>query len=154
MASLLDGGERSGWVLRSAMAGDRDIADIPLEVRSGSAVGKIVVTFTDEPTELSGRLQDASGRTASDYFIIVFSADERTWSARSRRIVQTRPASDGHFLVRGLPPGEYFLAALTDVEPDEWYDAGFLRDLIPTAAKITLAEGERKLQDIRISGIR
>jgi hypothetical protein len=149
MASM-DGDERSNWVLRSAMVGDRDIADVPLEVRPGANVGKIVVTFTDKPTELSGRLQDASGRAASDYFIIVFSADESTWSARSRRIVQTRPASDGHFIVRGLPPGDYFLAALTDVERDEWFDAGFLRDLIPTAAKITLGEGEKKVQDIRI----
>ena len=141
----------TGWTMRSAMVGDRDIADIPLEVRPGMDVGKVVVTFTDKSTELSGRLQDASGRAASDYFIIVFSTDERTWSMQSRRITQTRPASDGQFIVRGLPPGEYFLAALTDVERDEWFDAGFLRELIPSAAKITLGEGEKKIQDIRIA---
>jgi hypothetical protein len=30
----------------------------------------------------------------------------------------TRPATDGGFTFRDLPPGEYFLAALTDVDQD------------------------------------
>jgi len=145
---------KSDWILRSAMVGDQDIADFPLEVRAGAEIGKVTVTFTDRPTELSGRLQDASGRAASDYFIIVFSADERTWGERSRRIAQTRPASDGRYVVHGLPPGEYLVAALTDVEGDEWHDTGFLRQLKATTLKTTLGEGERKILDIRIAGLR
>jgi hypothetical protein len=138
------------WFLRSAMVGDQDIADYPLDLRAGTEPGRVTVTFTDAPTELGGRLQDASGRAASDYFIIVFSPDERTWSERSRRIVQTRPASDGRFSIRGLPPGDYLIAALTDVERDEWYDPGFLRELVPGAMKVTLGEGEHKTQDLQI----
>lgn len=152
LQAFVPGGPQNEWVLQSAMVGTQDIADYPLDIRENSPTGKITVTFTDKPTELGGRLEDASGRAASDYFIIVFSSDERTWSERSRRIVQTRPASDGRFLVRGLPPGEYFLAALTDVEENEWYDPGFLRDLIPKAAKIQMSAGEHKIQDIKIVG--
>ena len=82
----------------------------------------------------------------------MFSTDERTWFAQSRAIAQTRPANDGVFSVRGLPAGEYFLAALTDVERDEWFDPAFLRQLVPAAMKVTLADGEKKTQDIRITG--
>jgi uncharacterized protein (DUF2141 family) len=143
-------GATSSWSLRSAMVGDQDISDIPIEVRAGGGVDSIVVTFTDRPTELSGRLQDASGRAAADYFIIVFSSDQRTWLKNSRRIAQTRPASDGQFVIRGLPPGEYLLAALTDVENDEWFDQAFLRQLVPGAMKVSLGEGETKVQDVGI----
>jgi hypothetical protein len=64
-------------------------------------------------------VQDASGLAASDYFILVFSTDERAWYQRSRAVAQTRPASDGKFVIRGLPAGEYFLAAVTDVQREE-----------------------------------
>ena len=49
-----------------------------------------------------------------------------------------------------LPAGEYLLVALTDVMPNEWNDPKFLDSLAPAALKITLAEGEKKVQDLRI----
>jgi hypothetical protein len=91
------------------------------------------------------------GRAAADYFILVFSRDERAWYARSRAIAQTRPASDGQFTIRGLPPGDYYLAAVTDVEPDEWFDTAFLRDLVPGAIRLSLPEGQRVVQNIQIN---
>jgi hypothetical protein len=140
----------AGWTLRSATIGGQDVADVPVEMRAGMDLDNVVVTFTDRPTELSGRLEDASGRPAVEYFIILFSTDQRTWFTRSRRIVQTRPGSDGQFVVRGLPPGDYLLAALTDVQPGEWYDAAFLRSLVPAAMRVSLGAGEKKVQNLAI----
>jgi hypothetical protein len=141
------------WTLLSAMTGDRDAASVPFTVETGAPPGPIAVTFTDRPTELSGRLQDSSGRAAADYFIIVFSTDDRSWYAGSRLVVQTRPANDGAFSVRGLPPGEYYLAALTDVQREELSDPAFLREIVPAAMRVTLAAGERKVQNVQIAGL-
>jgi hypothetical protein len=45
------------------------------------------------------------------------------------------------------------MAALTDLEQrDEWFDPALLRQLIPAAVKVTLVDGQRKTQDIRIAG--
>jgi hypothetical protein len=49
-----------------------------------------------------------------------------------------------------LPAGEYFIAALTDLDPAEWQDPAFLDQIAPAAIKVTLAEGEKKRTDIRI----
>jgi uncharacterized protein (DUF2141 family) len=149
-ASLPAGASRAGWTFQSATLGVEDIADIGIDVRAGTSLENIAVTFSDRPTQLGGQLQDATGRPAADYFIVVFSTDTRTWFSRSRRIAQTRPDNDGRFLVRALPPGDYYVAALTDVQRDEWYDPAFLNQLVPSAIRITLAEGENKTQDIRI----
>ena len=140
------------WALRDARAGGQDVATVPITMTAGAGLADIDVTFTDRPTELGGRLQDVSGRAATDYFIVVFSTDERAWYPQSRVIAQTRPASDGAFSVRGLPAGEYWLAALTDVDRDEWFDPAFLRQLVSAAMKVTLADGEKKTQDIRVAG--
>jgi hypothetical protein len=52
---------------------------VPLVLTAEASTPPLIITLTDQPTELSGRFEDASGRPATDYFIIVFSADERAW---------------------------------------------------------------------------
>ena len=56
------------------------------------------------------------------------------------------------FSVTGLPPGEYHLGVLTDADPAQLSDASFLEQLAATAIRITLGEGERKVQDIKMAG--
>jgi hypothetical protein len=61
-----------------------------------------------------------------------------------------RPASDGKFSAKNLPAGDYRLVAVSDVAPDQWYDAAFLRSLVAVATPVTLAEGERRDLALRI----
>lgn len=44
-----------------------------------------------------------------------------------------------------------FLAAVTDVGPSDCRDAGFLAGLVTSAERVTIGEGERKVQDLRIA---
>jgi hypothetical protein len=73
------------------------------------------------------------------------------WTPESRRVKSARPATDGRFTVTDLPPGDYLIAALTDVDPDEWQTPAFLDQLVPAAIKVTIAPGARVTQDIRIA---
>jgi hypothetical protein len=54
--------------------------------------------------------------------------------------------------VRGVPAGEYYLAALTDLESGEWNDPALLDRLIQSSIKVTLRDGEVTTQDVRIGG--
>jgi hypothetical protein len=63
-----------------------------------------------------------------------------------------RPTTAGRYAVRNLPPGEYYVASVTDVLPNEWYDPAFLDLLVPAATKLTIGEGEQKVNDFRIGG--
>jgi hypothetical protein len=81
---------------------------------------------------------------------VAFAADQQFWTPQSRRIRQTRPASDGRFSITGLPAGEYQIAALTDVEPGEWFDPAFLAQLVPAAVRVTMRDGGTITQNLRI----
>jgi hypothetical protein len=142
----------NGWVLKSAVVNGVDSLDVPFEVRAGQIVSGATLTYTDHPTELSGTLQTAAGVPTSNYFIIVFSADKTFWTPLSRRIVMARPASTGKYLVRNLPPGDYFVAAVTDVEFNAWYDSALLDAMIDASTRITIAEGAKKVLDLKIGG--
>jgi hypothetical protein len=141
-----------GWVVKSAMAGGRDIADAVLEVRAGENVSGVVVTFTDQPTELSGRVFDRAGRVTADFPIVIVSTDRTTWVRDSRRVQVVRPATDGRFVATGLPAGEYYLAAVTAIEPDQLADPSFLEQLAAVAIKLAIADGEKKTQDVKLAG--
>ena len=41
---------------------------------------------------------------------------------------------------------------LTDLEPADLSDPSFLEQLIPAAIRITLAEGDKQVQNLRIAG--
>jgi hypothetical protein len=137
------------WSIKSSVANGRDAFDAPLTV-GGSGALEWTVTYTDAPATLTGLLSDTGGRAATAYYILVFPTDRRYWTPGSRRVRMMRPATDGAFAARGLPPGEYFLAALTDLESGEWNDAAFLEQLVSSAVKVALRDGESTRQDLKI----
>jgi len=141
-----------GWTLKSVMAGGRDIADASLEIKPGGDVTNVVVTFTDKPAELSGSVVDGVGRVTPSFPIVVFSTDRAYWTSSSRRVQTARPSSDGQFKVTGLPPGEYYVCAVTAVDRTEAYDPAFLEQLVPVAFKITVADGEKKVVNLKLGG--
>jgi hypothetical protein len=139
------------WTLGSAIIDGRDVLDFPLDIAPHENIKDAVVTFTNRTQELGGRIQDASGRPTADFTIVVFPTDSRYWLPRARRIASTRPGTDGSFVIRDLPAGDYRLTAVTDVEPGEWYDPNFLSQLMPVSIPITLRQGEQKVQDIKVA---
>ena len=40
--------------------------------------------------------------------------------------------------------------AVVDVEPGQWFDPGFLRQIIGGSIALSIADGEKKVQDIRV----
>lgn len=136
------------WLVRSATIGGQDSLDLPVEIRE--SIDDAVITLTDRKSELSGRIENGAG--GADYSIILFPENRAFWVGPARRILTARTAADGTYLFGNVPPGDYQLAAVDDVEPGEWYDPAFLQRLAPSAMKITIAEGEKKVQDIKIGG--
>jgi hypothetical protein len=144
---------RAPWAIESAVVGGRETLDAPLEVLPDQSVEGLVASFTDRPTELSGTLFDPLGRPAPEYTILVFPVDRALWPTSPRRLVgPIKLASDGRYVVAGLPPGEYYVSAVTDADRSQVTDPTFLEELVAASIKVTLGDHERKTQDLRIGG--
>ena len=144
-------GGAPGWFLESAAVGGVDALDFPFEVKPNQNVSGLTVTMTDRQTELTGVMVDNRNQPAVDYTLVIFPADQRFWTGSSRRIQTTRPGTDGRYTVRNLPPGDYRIATLLDIAPGATQDPAFLQQIESATMKITLAPGEKKTQDIRLS---
>jgi hypothetical protein len=85
---------------------------------------------------------------------VLFTADRTFWGLGSRRTAQARPQPDGSYRISSLPPGEYYVSAVVQVDGNDFTDPTFFEQLIDASFKITLAEGEKRVQDLRLAGER
>ena len=71
---------------------------------------------------------------------------------QSRRVRSARPGTTGTFRIANLPPGEYYLCALTDLDSSQISSASstFLEALAAASFKISLAEGQKLTQDVQV----
>jgi hypothetical protein len=136
------------WTVASILVNGQE-SEAGFEVAGGAPVS-VTVKLTHRIAGLSGVLQDSSGQPLAENTIVLYPVDQRSWTWQSRRIKTARPASDGAYAFADVPPGEYYVAAVTDIEPNQWFDATFLGQIVPASIRIVIGEGERKIQDIRL----
>jgi hypothetical protein len=99
------------WVTSIALNG-RDVTDEPIDFDRGDAT--LDITMTNRATIVRGTvtLTQATGRRRPA--VVVFADDDTRW-ARPTRVVGTSEVDDsGRFDVRGLPPGDRYLAVAVE----------------------------------------
>jgi hypothetical protein len=139
--------------LTHARIGASDITDRLFDVTE--PIADIAMTVEDHVQTLVGRITDDSGIGIGGSTLVLFSTAEAHWHDRSRRVEAVDTDIEGRFRFGGpgdaiLPAGDYFLAVVTRLLPDEQYDPAFLRSLIPSAIRLSLAPGQRMTQDVKV----
>ena len=127
------------WSLESALINGHEDVDDVLHVETD--LEHVILTVSDRHTEVTGFVRDGSGQPGTSATVVVFPRDRRLWASTSRRISAIRPLSDGRYVIKNLPAGEYLLAATADVERGQWYDPAFLATLERVATSVSLAPG-------------
>ncbi len=140
------------WVLKSVGLNGQDITDTPVEFPPGQSVTGVQVVLTKKVSALSGVVSDAGGKPLLDATVVVFPADEKLWAFQSRFIKAARPDQAGTYRMTGLPPSEdYLVVALQGLEDGQAGDPDFLATVKDLATEFTLAEGETKAVDVKLS---
>ena len=133
----------AGWSVKSITYNGRDISVEPVELADSDLSG-VVVTFTDKTTSLIGTVVTDGKGPAALAEVVVFPADSLAWKdvgvvARRSRVERVSEAGD--YSITGLPPGDYFVAAIAGSRPGDRQDPSLLAALMPTASRTTLVDG-------------
>jgi hypothetical protein len=143
-------GAPAGWTLKSVTVNGREIIDTPIEVRAGETLNNVGLIFTDKSTLISGTVANDRGTPLTDYTVLAFPTDETLWRPQARQIMTARPDQNGKFQIAGLPSGDYYLVLVDPAEQGEWFEPSFLQQHRAGALKVTLGEGEARVQELRI----
>ena len=107
-----------GWTLKAILLDGRDVTDTPLPFGSAEeSLGGIEVVLTDAVSEVAGRLIDAATARRGQRHGGPLPGQQRAVGLASRHFASTATGTDGRFRVRGLPPGDYYAAALPIRQP-------------------------------------
>jgi len=147
----VQGQQPRGWMLKSVLVNGREMIDTPFDVRSGRSIDSVTVLFSDRLTEVNGTVTDDRGTPITDYTVLAFPTEPLLWRPMARQIMTARPDQNGKFQIRGLPPGDYYLATVDPAQQGEWFEPAFLEQHRAGAAGISLGEGDVKTQNFKVS---
>jgi hypothetical protein len=143
---------RPEWRLSRVIAKGSDITDAGVDVPPNTMWDDVVVEITNDRSEVSGRVIDARGNVVRDCFVMMFAQDPARWSFQSPSLAISRPGQDPNDLYRLRPiPGDYFVVAITDVEPGSWNDPEYLARIKDRAVRVSVAHGEKKSLDVELA---
>jgi hypothetical protein len=141
--------------VQSITSGDQDITDKVFDLRSDMT--SIVVTYTDQPSVVSGTVTSSSG-FATAAMVLAFPADTRQWrgyGASPRNLKSVVASATGAFTFEHLPAGKYYVIAVDPDEADNWKHPATLEALAKQATPLTIVAGESpRPLDLRLKTIR
>jgi hypothetical protein len=154
-------GNLGRWNVKSITQGDSDLMDRPVTFDPGRQLRNVRVVLTDKRTLLALNVVDDRGQVTREFVGLVFSTDKTKWSDQSERYVHVyvpylvvdraaapprgsadlRPApAEQRDRISGLPPGDYYAVALTDIAPDDTHDPAILERLAAVATRVSLTD--------------
>jgi len=136
-----------GWALKAIFLNGADVTDRTFTLgRQDQSVRDLQVVLTNQVTAIEGMVADERGRAVRDCVVIAVPTDREARSYPSRFLDHSLCQRDGSFVIRGLPPAEYLVAAIvrrSNQLADEWQDPELLESLTPGATRIVLSEGQK-----------
>ena len=103
---------------------------------------------------IAGHVTDARSKPIDAYSVVVFPTDRKTWAPTSPLVKFARPAQDGGFEVAGLPPGEYWVAAVDAIQGNQatrdFTKPEVLEVLATRATRVMLGDHERYMTVLRL----
>jgi len=141
----------SGWYLKSVTIGGVDVTDQAFDFGFGDeTVSGAEIVLSNTGARIVGSAADSSDRPATEFAVVAFSANRANWFTGSRHIRWATAGSNGSFEVDGLPPGEYFVAAMNALPPGDWQPET-LEALVQRATRVTAREGQSHTITLRLN---
>ena len=119
---------------------------------SSDLIGAIMPSIISSAVDAaSGSVTDAARRRATEFVVLAFSTSRVNWYTGSRHLKRAVTGEGGSFDVDGLPPGEYFVAAIDALPRGDWQSAEALDLLVQRAERVTLNEGQERTMTLPLT---
>jgi Carboxypeptidase regulatory-like domain len=135
-------GLKDGTYVKSIHYGGQDIPSTGLDVTS-SGGGQLDVLLSLEAADLSGIVRGEKGDPLAG-------ATVTAWDTGSTTIRTATTAADGGYSIRNLPPGEYRIVAMDQIDPGAMADQGLRARFETDAIKVSLGPSGHGVADVKV----
>ena len=142
------GGLPSGWALKQVRIGDREVTDVPIDIRAGQTLPDVTIVISNRLPAIGGSVTDSQGRPA-DGPVVLFPADAAKWHETAGSLRSVRADQAGTYRFDAVRPGDYLIAAVEQMEPWQVNDPEFLAGLRERATKVTIGDEPARL-DLKV----
>ncbi len=139
----------AGWSLKRIALDGVDVTESGVEVRPGRPLPPVEIEITTQGSAISGTV---AGRAAGQppCSVVAFARDESLWRSESLHVGWTRCDRDGRFTIANILPGDYFVAATPQLDPQQARDPELLRALAGVASTVTLRDADSKIVSLEM----
>jgi carboxypeptidase family protein len=156
------GGMFGRWMVKAVVVNGENASDAPITFQPDQQYRNVQILVTDKRSEMVFHVADESGQPTRDYVILAYPIQKSKWSTGGRTFVgptvdpamaMGRAASSttpgptmGNMPARReamqmLRPGEYYVVAVDDMEPEDPRDPAVLDRLRSSAVRVNIPEG-------------
>jgi hypothetical protein len=153
----------AGWIVKAVLVNGIDMTDRPLPFGTkNESLGNVEVVVTNRSAEVAGVVTDADRGTADGanaaggrqgVIVVAFPVDRARWYPHSGLVVRGDLDRNGAFVVRGVRPGEYYVAAVDARAATDRYEGpdapDFLEWAVAAATRVTLTPDQRATITLR-----
>ncbi|HET9942773.1 MAG TPA: carboxypeptidase-like regulatory domain-containing protein [Terriglobia bacterium] len=131
--------------LQSIKLKDADVPEGEIQV-AGFPVADLVIAVNNRGGSIGGRVINEAGQPVAGATVVVMPDGVQAYRADRHRQVTVEAA--GAFEFRGLPAGEYYVYAWTDVDSGAWFNSAFLRNYEMYRRSFRVIDGRQETADI------
>jgi hypothetical protein len=140
-------GTPENFYLKSVRFGDADITDSGLDFMQGTQAGELSVLISPNGGQVEGSVENAKGDPAGAAIVVLIPDAPRR---QLQRYYKTANADqNGHFTIKGIPPGEYKLFAWEQVEYGAYQDPDFLKPFESSGESVSISEKSHETKHLK-----
>jgi hypothetical protein len=113
--------------------------------------GRIDIVATNRIASLTGTVADGSGKTVSDYNVLIM--PEETARAGPEHVRLERPDQQGRFRAENIRPGSYLAVAVREIEQDDVMDPEALAPFRRIATPVKVREGQTETLTLTLAAL-
>lgn len=141
MPALTERGSSGHWGVLALTQPGRNAGDVSVEVRPGEDVDDLLLVV-GRYAELSGTVRGENGDPLLDGLLLLF-GEQFEPERPAPQVYVTRPATDGSYVFRRVPPGAYCVVLSASKVLPNWNDPQVVAQLQRASARVTLRDGAR-----------
>jgi hypothetical protein len=134
------------FYVKDARFNQTDVLSRPLQF-SGSVSSSLEVVLSARGGQLEGTVTDEKRQPAAGVSAVLIPGQYRDRADLYKAAVTDQ---NGHFLIRGITPGEYKAFAWEALEPFAYFDSELLRRYEALGKSVRIAESDKSMADLKL----